>query len=580
MVFKFILNLFKAFLLVTLLSHCGLYIKDVYKDIPLENTNLGCLNGLGSKFNNYLQKDIPQKEIGEVASCLKSAVSIFKEHVHGKTVDTYEPEELRDFLQEFFLKDKKIPRKFFNSLMELKVALVGGDLELLTKAELEQIIVKIDLLEKFISDMYPHIDIFYSRKSSDYRQVHQGISQLKLSLKNLSGNLFAQPYSLNSILKLLEQSNEVFNFSEGNNFYWFKLFKESAPFLLNSSQFKDIINEFEWDYLLDMAADALAIYFYKIHGDQAEDFQDTIRNYSLAIENLIQFLDKKISKAHTKSLSTDDIKDFINHLDDKELLPISVFYVDSFLKNMFSWFLEKPNTQDNSLDMEELNWWRKKYFSWKQTQDSIDFLKVWMTNNPSYSIQDIFRGNISLSKSFNESLGQIYSLYNSQDLYNEEHHSDLNIYYTYPSTSLTGVRHKNLTLHNLYSHLWSVAMSRYAKSHPLSGLTEEELGQVIDRVITLLQLFKGQTFQSKLNYGNLAFMISNIILYSTEGYYQPHYYRDSGGKTDILSTAEGIELLSLYFQAQRSANDFSQFLLSNCSAINENCFKKYIINTF
>ena len=578
MVFKFILNIFKAFLLVTLLSHCGLYIKETYQDIPLEDTNLGCLNGLGSNFKRYLKKDIPQEEIGQAAHCLKSAVTIFKNHVWGKEVDTYSPEELRDFLQEFFLKDRKIPKNFLNSLMELKVALVGGDVKFLTGEELDQITVKIDLLEKFISDMYPHIDIFYSQKNSSYSEVHKGIEQLKISLNKLSNNLFTQPYSLKSTLKLLEESNEVFNFSEENNFYGFKLFKESVPFMLSSSYSKDVVDEYEWDSLLGMTANVLSIYFYKVHGDQGQEFQDVIRNYSMAIENLIQFLNNRISITSTKTLSVEEIKYFAHHLRAKKLLPdyISLTYMDDFLKNLFHWVLEKSDSQDDSLDLEELNWWKNEYYSWKTTQNSIDYLKGWLEKNKSYSVQDVFQNeSLSSSEPFNNSLKNIYSLYHHQILYDESS-SDLNIHYTYPSNRFEGFRYKNLTIHNAYSHIWNVVIKRYAKRYLGHGLTSEELGAIIEKATILLQLFKGEKGEVEPNDGSLEFMISNILLYSTEGYYKPHYYMDYNKKTDILFTAEGIELLPLYLQIQKSSHGLFQFLKSNCSSIDQKCFKNYI----
>ncbi len=579
--FRFYLYILKIVLAVTLLSHCGLYVGDTYKNIPLSDTNLGCLDGLNQKFESYLNKEIPQEEIGQVAQCLQSALHIFKHHVWGQEVDTYEPEELRNFLQEFFLKEKKLSNQFLDSLMDLKVGLVGGSSKMLTSEELDQISERIGFLGNLVSDIYPYMDVLYNQKISSNEELKKSTLQLRSSLQELSQKLFTQPYSLDSALKFLEQSNEIFQFSEEQDFKWFKLFKNTAPFMLKNS--KDVIEAYEWPRLLDMTMDIWSVYLHKIHGDQSDNFQDKIQHYSVALENGFTFLDKKVSSSPEKSLTIKELLNVAHSLNDDKVLPqgISVTHIERFLEHLFESIIEQPETQNFSLELSELKWWKAHYQSWKNTQNSIDALKVWLKNHPYYSIHDLFKNDRVVKKqSFHSSLKTINSLYQIKPLYSEGSLGYFDVHYTYPSARPQGFRYKNLTINNVYSSLVNIVMDRYAHQYPKRGLEEQEFGMLIKDYNTLSLLIRGQepSIDPEKKYGRVEFVMSNILLYSTEGYYKPDYVLDERGKkVDLLSRKEGLELFPVYLHIKRGAGDLFQFLSQECSLIDLSCFKNNIV---
>ena len=568
-----------------LLSHCGLYVGDTYEDVTLSGTNLSCLDDINQKFENYLKKRIPHKEIGQVSQCLQSAVHIFKNHVWGKEVDTYSSEELRIFLQEFLLKEKQISDELLKSLMDLKVGLVGGSPKLLTFAELDQISERIGLLGKFVSDVYPYIDVLYNSNEFQTKDLQKGILGFRDSLKQLSHNIFAHPYSLNSGLKLLEQSNEIFQFSKNQDFIWFKFFKNTVPFMLNTPYSKDFIKAHEWGSLLDMTADIISIYLHKIRGDQSQEVKDKVQNYSMVLESSFVFLEKKISSAHKKSLDVKELVEFSQSLDSDGILPqgVSLTYIQKFLEHLFKKIIENPGEQDFSLGLQELRWWRERYLSWKKTQDSIDEFKFWIENNKPYSIQDILENNqIVNQQSFYSSLDTIKYFYNMKPLYGENSFGYFNIHYTYPSTEPLGFRYNNLTFNNFYFYLVSLIIKRYAVQYPEIGLTEQEFGELIKDYVILSSFIKGEEpyIDSTKQYGRAEFIMSNILLYSTEGYYKGDYVTDEieNEKIDLLSLKEGIELLPVYLQVKRSANDVFNFLSQKCSPITLFCVEKNILS--
>ena len=574
--FKFLL---KFLLVIMLLTHCGLRTGDSYEEATLRDTQLGCLDEIDQTLQDYISQKIPPEEIGEIAQCLQSAVHIFKNHVWGEEVDTYSPEELRRFLQDFLIKEKTIPDDFLNSLMNLKVGLVGGSNKLLTSLELDEISERIGLLGKFISDIYPYVGVLYNPLTSNHQRLQKNILGIKNYLPDVSHKLFVGSYSLNSALKLLEQSNEIFQFSDDQNLVWFRVFKNTVPFMLNKPSSTDVIEAHEWSSLLEMTMDVLSVYLNKFHGDQDRVFEDKIQYYSSVIDGGFNFLHKKISSSPEKSLNTEELIQLVNALDKDQALPqgIKKDYIQDFFNDLFIKFIENPESQDFSLDLSELQWWRDFYHSWKESQRSIDELQAWLKNNKQYSIDDL-DAQVVGDQPFYSSLDKIKQLHKRKPLYIENDFGYSNVHYLYPSRESHGFRYRNVSINNIYTYLVKIIMDRYAHQYPEKGLTEQEFGRFVQDFDILSHFIRGESpsVSSTKQHGRIEFIMSNILLYSTQGYYKRDYAIENDETIDLLSVEEGVELLPVYLQVKKSARDLFQFLNQNCSRLDLSCFENNI----
>ncbi len=139
---------------------CG-YFKEggAPKQNGLNLTNsLGCLNQFDAKIRNYFKgrsvqdsQEVEQnsKDVEAVLDCGVNALSFFMDHVRGESRDAkttkyiisdhYTPDELKRFLETYLLDQKRLPNTLVSGLMSLKVALLGGDANHLSRTDIQRI---------------------------------------------------------------------------------------------------------------------------------------------------------------------------------------------------------------------------------------------------------------------------------------------------------------------------------------------------------------------------------------------------------------------------------------------------------
>ncbi len=121
---------------------------DSEKFQALGGGKLGCLNGMADLIYRYWEGASSKDEVEEKWSCAESAITLFVERTHGKNAGYYTPEELRDFLQKFFIRDFTLSDALMNEAMEFKSSVLGGRPDRLGKAELKQLLKLLTELHK------------------------------------------------------------------------------------------------------------------------------------------------------------------------------------------------------------------------------------------------------------------------------------------------------------------------------------------------------------------------------------------------------------------------------------------------
>ena len=176
--FKVKIIFISVFILCFTIS-CGLKVGEVYKDPAFTGTKLGCMNKLGDQFTAYVQQDLREGELGMLSRCLTTAFTIFKHHVWGEKRQNYSPEELRNFLHDFFLQDNKISDELLQNLMIFKTALVGGSAESLTLKEIDHLNERIQSIGKIMEDIYPYNHILFNQAPAEFEELNNSIAVIK-----------------------------------------------------------------------------------------------------------------------------------------------------------------------------------------------------------------------------------------------------------------------------------------------------------------------------------------------------------------------------------------------------------------
>jgi hypothetical protein len=116
---------------------------------PLDQMSIGgnlsgCLNNFDRTIRDYFNGRASDDDVGGLFDCTTNALDLFMRHTRGDQIGIYLPEELRIFLQRYFLNEKRITDSLLRETMFLKQAIVGGSIVELKAEELQ---VTIDMLK-------------------------------------------------------------------------------------------------------------------------------------------------------------------------------------------------------------------------------------------------------------------------------------------------------------------------------------------------------------------------------------------------------------------------------------------------
>ncbi len=137
-----------------------------------------------------LQKFMADEDgLGTTVPCVQSALKAFMRLTRGEKADSYKSKELQDFFNTYLLKENKITSDFQEDIMKLKMLVVGGSSDVVTRAELEK-------FSEFLSDLEKQLGLFkgkiryLSLKSDRQRAVSQDLVSLKKDITGFADFIF------------------------------------------------------------------------------------------------------------------------------------------------------------------------------------------------------------------------------------------------------------------------------------------------------------------------------------------------------------------------------------------------------
>lgn len=193
-----------------------------------------CFKEVPDTISRYAQQRLQSSHElhDKVFSCVDQAIQVFtKRTVGGKDPESYTAAELKYFFQTYIVK-KDISPDLMQEIMKIKVGLIGGSPDFITKNEFEKIKQLLPLFEKTMLGLYPHLGVLFFRtktsnsnvpliKSEDPTAdpVLAAVNELKSAVitiyKNL--NLEASHYSLNDFYQLVHEIEKQQWNSESEN---------------------------------------------------------------------------------------------------------------------------------------------------------------------------------------------------------------------------------------------------------------------------------------------------------------------------------------------------------------------------
>lgn len=182
-----------------------------------------CFKEIPDTISRYAEQQLQSSHElhNKVFSCVDQAIQVFtKRTVGGKDSQSYTSAELKYFFQTYIVK-KDISVDLMKEIMKIKVGIVGGSLESITKNEFEKIKQLLPLFEETMLKLYPHLGVLFFRatdsevhpitsKDQNFDPVMAAVNELKSAVVTIykSLNLEASHYSLNDLYQLVHEAEK------------------------------------------------------------------------------------------------------------------------------------------------------------------------------------------------------------------------------------------------------------------------------------------------------------------------------------------------------------------------------------
>lgn len=178
---------------------CGLQVgeKPPERNPPAYSGNgFSCVGEIPQHIDKYVKNDLSVDQISTFVRCLQKAFTTFASLTRGRDAGTYTPVEIRRFLHEFFLGDRRISDSLLHEFMVIKQAMVGGSLTHISRSELQ---VAVEVLEElrtealrlkpFIGVLNPNLAKLDPEPETVGQRLRQADEALKASIQTIAARL-------------------------------------------------------------------------------------------------------------------------------------------------------------------------------------------------------------------------------------------------------------------------------------------------------------------------------------------------------------------------------------------------------
>lgn len=195
-------------------------------DSATKPTQLGsevrCLSNVLPVMKDFIKGEAQAAQVSRSWQCFASALQLFKNRVRGENPKGYKAQELRDFFELYFLKEGvQISDGLLTQIMRLKQVFVGGENQLVTRAELEDLIRFAGEMESHSLELLPSMKILALKwqmaepLESTSNEADFELAKLRAEkvLALLAGRIESRgaSYEIENIITLLEELQALYS---------------------------------------------------------------------------------------------------------------------------------------------------------------------------------------------------------------------------------------------------------------------------------------------------------------------------------------------------------------------------------
>lgn len=165
-----------ALLPITFVLGCGIHLGEKAAQPPAisySGRGYACIGQIAENMRKYISDEMSEEQITDFARCVQNSLTTFAQLTRGKDSSVYTPDEIRKFLEVYFLKDRHISDKLLGEFMVIKRVLFGGRTDQISRQELFEAIEVIEQIRVEAIRLKPHIKYLNPRLVAEQKNTEE-----------------------------------------------------------------------------------------------------------------------------------------------------------------------------------------------------------------------------------------------------------------------------------------------------------------------------------------------------------------------------------------------------------------------
>lgn len=286
-------------------------------------SEIRCLGNVLPIMQAFIKGEAKPSEVSKSWQCFSGALELFKNRVRGEHPRGYKSTELKDFFERYFLKEGvEISPALLTEIMRIKQVFVGGENQVVTRQEMEDLIRFSNEMETLSLELLPSMKILSARWSIESEeQIPAAETEFDLAkvraekaLIQLAARIESkgQSYKISNFITLLEEMEKLY----ASHWDFLESLKKGLPLFqklkktLTGTDETSILAT-EWRQFGMLGARSYLLYLrYRYFVQQRPVSQSTEPNYRLvfkSIDDLMVTCGEFISQKPTARLETSEV---------------------------------------------------------------------------------------------------------------------------------------------------------------------------------------------------------------------------------------------------------------------------------
>lgn len=249
------------------LASCSLYEgPPSQRTDDFQKANLGCMKDFREISVEYFEGRATPEKVKRLASCSIEGLRTFTKYTRGESRDRFTAQEIRNFLQRYFLEDVVISDALLMEFMRVKQAFLGGKTSDFTREDLKMAEALIEAFRDILLRLQPSMPFSVERMERESPAYVEEAGKALIDAAEILGNRITEnrsTYSIEDMGKFFDEIMLTFNGSKSvlasirKNLKLAEILKEIA---ISPNRPRDVVTAGDWKIIFQEGSRWAATY--------------------------------------------------------------------------------------------------------------------------------------------------------------------------------------------------------------------------------------------------------------------------------------------------------------------------------